>query len=193
MWSAAAGMAAFGLLLVASGSAGTRSRDPDQQRPVHELVEPAQDAGRGGLVRFRKHDRRHLPDRPLHQRRREQPRLVDFDERWPDVDDGHASGHDCLPGWAVGAHERPRRRLRPRARRLDDLGPCHRRVGQRCSRPDQPLDRRRPHLAEPGHGRHCAGDLLRQELDRLRHLGCRALTTATATRNGKTPAPAPRS
>ena len=112
------------------------SRHPDQQRSVHEHVEPARDPGRARLVRLREHDRRDLPDRPLLQRRREQPRLVDLDERRPDVDDRRASGHDYLRRRAVGADQRPGRRLRPRARRLDDLGARHRRVGQRCGHPD---------------------------------------------------------
>lgn len=100
---------------------GERHRDSDQQRPVHERVEPAQDAGGGRLVRLREHDRRHVPDGPLLRRRREQHRLVDLDERRPDLDDGRAAGNDDLPGRTVASDQRSGRRLRSRARRVDDL------------------------------------------------------------------------
>ena len=52
------------------------------------------------------------------------------------------------------ADQRPRRRVRPEARRLDDLDARVRdgRVARRAERhPHQPLDRRRPHVGSPGH------------------------------------------
>ena len=170
-WSAAAGMAALGLLLVASGSAGTVLATPISNDPYtnsssqHKTQVEADSFAFGNTIvatfqtgRFTNGGASNLA-------------WSTSTEQRADVDDGHASGHDCLRGWAVVADERSGRRLRPRARRLDDLGSRHRRVGQRCGHPDQPFDRRRPHVAEPGHGRHCARDLLRQELDCLRHLG----------------------
>ena len=50
----------------------------------------------------------------------------------------------------------------------------------------EPLDRRRAHLAGPGHDVALERFLLRQELDHVRHVGSRARTTATATRSGTT-------
>ncbi len=153
-----------------------RGRDPDQLRSVHEPVEPAPHPGRARLVRLRQHGRRHLPDRTVQRRRRlEQHRVGDDDERGPHVDDGHAARHDGLPGRPLVADQRPVGRVRPFASGLDDLDPDLRngvwfhavRVAERD--PDEPLDGRWTDVARPGRDLIRPG-LLRQELDRLRHV-----------------------
>ena len=168
-----------------------RGRDPDQLRPVHEPVEPAPDSGRARLVRLRQHRGRHLPDRTVQRGRRlEQHRLGDDDERGPHLDDRHAARDDDLPGRALVADQRPGGRLRPDARRLDDLdarvrdGPDAVRCAERD--PHEPIDRRRPHLAEPGHRRRSARATSTTRTGSPATRGRRARTTATATRSGTT-------
>ena len=167
-----------------SGLGRKRGRDPDQLRPVHEPVEPAPDTGRARLVRLRQHRRRHLPDRAVQRRRRlEQHRLGDDDERGPHMDDRHAARDDGLPGRALVADQRPGGRLRPVARRLDDLdarvrdGPAP--FGSPTGILVEPLDRRRPDLGAT------RSDLRRRDsttrTGSRATRGRRARTTATAT------------
>ena len=70
----------------------------------------------------------------------------------------------------MDADQRPGRRLRPAARRVDDLDARDRLQRLGCSHPDEPLDRRRPHLGPARHDIDLERQLLRQELDHLRHV-----------------------
>ena len=142
------------------GRGRKRAPDTDRRGHLHEPRQPAQDAGRARLVLARRHGGHGLPDRPRLRRRGEQHRLGDHDERGPHLDDGQPPGDDDPRGRAVGPDQRPGGGLRPRARRLDDLDArvrvCRRAVRIPERHPHEPLDRRRPHVAGPGH------DLLRR-------------------------------
>ena len=153
--------------------------------------QPARDPGRGRLVRFREHDRRRLPDRAVRQRRRrQQHRLVDLDRRRPSLGDGRPSRHDPVRRRALGADQRPGRRVRPLARRLDDLDPRLRdgrvavRVPERhARRAARPTEASRGRTRSP---RHSASSTTRTGSPATP--GPRARTTATATRSGTTTA-----
>ena len=170
-WSAAAGMAALGLLLVASGSAGTVLATPISNDPYtnsssqHKTqVEPDSFAFGNTIVatfqtgRFINGGASNLA--------------------WStSTDGGRTWTTGVLPGTTV-YEGGPWARISDPAVAYDPehdvwmiSGLAIDASASGCGRPDQPFDRRRPHLAEPGHGRHGAGHLLRQELDRLRHVG----------------------
>ena len=113
-----------------------------------------------------------VPDGPVHRRRLVEHRLGDLHRQRRDLDarlppQDHGLRH---PARAVGPDQRPIRRLRRQARRVDDRGLTLARHHRR-GRPRQPVDRRRPDLGEPGHRCPQPGNVLRQDVDRLRQLG----------------------
>ncbi len=111
------------LVTAAAASGGSVIATPISSDPYTNRVQPAPHPGRAGLLRLRRHGRRGVPDRALRERRRrrQQHRLGDDDGRGPNLDDRDAAGDDRLPGRPVVADQRPRCRVRPAPRRLDDL------------------------------------------------------------------------
>ena len=77
----AVAVAAVGLLVVATGSAGTVIATPISTDPYTNTSSYHADAGRARHVLVRDHDRRRVPDRPLHRRRGVEHRLGDLDRQ----------------------------------------------------------------------------------------------------------------